>query len=120
MEKPDEHRGGEWAAYVWWRVNRWAKRHKLDNKVSSLGIYNCRKIAGSSTWSQHSWGNALDIGVKDKATGDKVVKFLHRQLRHTEQYRFNIEHCLWWVENHYDHVHIDFSPNYTGTPPCAK
>ena len=29
---------------------------------SHMGWYNRRKIAGSNTWSQHAWANALDIG----------------------------------------------------------
>lgn len=31
--------------------------------VRSLGIYNCRKIAGSDEWSIHSEGRAVDLGV---------------------------------------------------------
>ncbi len=29
----------------------------------SLGTFNCRRIAGSDTWSQHAFGNAVDIGA---------------------------------------------------------
>ena len=31
--------------------------------VISLGDYVCRKIAGSNNYSQHAWGNAVDLGV---------------------------------------------------------
>lgn len=29
----------------------------------SLGTFNCRRIAGSDSWSQHAFGNAVDIGA---------------------------------------------------------
>ena len=100
-------RGPKWANYVYLRV-------KLRNpRVKMLGIWNCRKISGSSSWSQHSWGNAVDIGVPSLAYGDQVRNYLKRHPR------FNIEHDLWRVPDHFDHHHIDFSPNHSGKPPCA-
>jgi hypothetical protein len=35
---------------------------KANTKWTHMGWYNHRKVAGSTTWSQHAWGNALDIG----------------------------------------------------------
>ena len=33
-----------------------------DADWTHMGWYNRRKIAGSTTWSQHSWSNAIDLG----------------------------------------------------------
>lgn len=73
---------------------------------------NCRPIAGSSTWSQHSWANAADIFV-DKQTGDE----LYERLRAT--FGEHIKTILWQVRDHHDHIHLDTWPTGIGTPPCA-
>lgn len=73
---------------------------------------NCRKIAGSSTWSQHSWANAADIFV-DPETGNELKPRL------IEKFGPHIKVILWQVPNHYDHIHVDTWPTGVGTPPCA-
>lgn len=73
---------------------------------------NCRPIAGSSTWSQHSWANAADIFV-DRQTGDELAP----QLR--TMFGPHIRTLLWQVKDHYDHIHVDFWPTGISTPPCA-
>jgi hypothetical protein len=30
-------------------------------KIKFGGVFNCRTVAGSTTFSQHAWGNAVDI-----------------------------------------------------------
>src|SRR4249920_3279575 len=32
--------------------------------IAYAGCYVCKQISGSSSWSQHSWGNALDLFPK--------------------------------------------------------
>ena len=102
-------RGYKWSAFVYARVKLRFPR------VTNMGIYNCRKIAGSSSWSQHSWSNALDIGVPNRDYGNQVNRWLEQR-----KGRLNIEHKLWWVADHYDHIHMDWFPNHTGVPPCGK
>lgn len=86
------------------------------------GRWNCRPISGSSTWSQHAWGAALDIHHVDygysasavhQAWLDKVNGFLVANLD-----RLSIRTRLWRVKDHYDHIHIDFWPRGYGRPPC--
>lgn len=77
-------------------------------------VWNCRKIAGSTTYSQHSWGNAIDILGPTK-TLDEVAFWLQE---HRDQ--LDIRVLLWRVKNHYDHIHIDFWPKGYGTPPCVN
>jgi hypothetical protein len=47
-----------------------------------LGVYNCRPIAGSSTWSQHAYRNAQDIGFRggeNGPLGDRIVAWLESE-----------------------------------------
>lgn len=105
--KPKRRSGPRWAKYVYLRT-------KLRfPKVRFGGIFACRKIAGTDVWSQHAWGNAVDIFVPSLAYGDAVSRWLRRR-------RFNVAHHLWRTTGHYDHIHLDFRPNRRGRPPCAK
>jgi hypothetical protein len=81
----------------------------------SMGIQNCRKQTGNANqWSQHAWGNALDIGVPSLTTGDRVAAYLRANAG-----RLRITNVLWRVADHYDHVHVEGVPLQTGIPPCA-
>lgn len=42
-------------------------------EVRNMSSYSCRRIRGSSTWSEHSKGNALDIGSFKLKNGRVVV-----------------------------------------------
>lgn len=83
--------------------------------IVGFGVYNRRKISGSTTWSQHSWPNALDVHVATLANGDKLFKFLKDNWE-----ALNIKVLLWRVRNHYDHLHIDFWPSGYGTPSLTR
>lgn len=52
-----------------------------------MGGYNRRKIAGKTTWSQHSWWNALDIGPYVGINAQK--KFVNFLLNHTVEGGYN-------------------------------
>jgi len=97
------------------------------------GQWNCRKIGTSSTWSQHSWGNALDLtnvnygystDPENQAYLDTVVDFLR-----VNEEKLSLRMILWRgkslftgnkVSGHQDHIHVDFWPKGYSTPPCAK
>lgn len=92
--------------------------------VTSKGVYNRRKIAGTNTWSQHAWANAWDIGPPkgepyyNAPTLDDVARHM-RDLR-SRGVLVNgaqIGTILWRVRNHYDHIHIERAPKQRGTPP---
>lgn len=84
-------------------------------KVTSLGVANCRRIDGSSQWSQHAWNDAWDIGGS-VAELDRVAHYLQ-----ANKGRLHIRNILWrGVPAHYpSHIHVDFDPPNTGTPSCA-
>lgn len=85
--------------------------------VANLGVLVIKKISGSSVWSQHSYGNAVDIGVANMAVGDDVAAWAKRQA--------GVRNVLWRVPDHFDHVHVDFEPPWCGSPysdphPCGS
>ena len=105
------------------------------------GIFNCRGIAGSGSWSQHAWANADDVMVgpwgtasgSNRARGDALVNWLLSSVTTTggpmlRYQAYGIRTILWWgrsrltgswIAGHTDHVHVDFWPKGNYTPPCA-
>lgn len=88
--------------------------------LESWGICNCRRISGSSTWSQHAWCNAEDIhrdlpGKTVLQSLDPVHAWLSRN-----RAKLGIEHLIYRTTSHWDHIHSDMRPNGRGTPPCAR
>ncbi len=88
------------------------------------GIHVCRKIYGSSSWSQHSWDDACDMGVgNDKKAGDEIHRWSVVNEKQFGGYCENI----WWetpstgdpTQDHRDHGHRSLAPCHKGTPPCA-
>ena len=80
-----------------------------------VGVYNCRKIANSQTYSQHSWSNANDIYTEDKDLQDTIAADLE------DKFGDQIRNILTWRYNaaHWNHVHVDMWPKGYLTPPCA-
>ena len=82
-----------------------------------IGVTAVRFIEGTTTWSQHAYGNAVDF----MCTGD-----LHRRIAYfldANRGGLDIAHLLADpyfpspLGNHYNHVHADFFPQWGGTPP---
>ena len=92
-------------------------------EVQSLGIYNRRPIAGTSTWSQHSWGNAVDITTADWLELRELTPAHYALLDEVYEWimanyaSLAARYVLWRRPSHYNHIHIDFHPKGTGTPP---
>lgn len=98
----------------------------------SWGIFNCRPIAGSSSWSQHAWGNAEDFSDGGVAapeaerwfnrnkTALPIAELIGRgriwtKARSSEGFRSLSSS----THQHHDHWHVSADPLGTGTPPCA-
>lgn len=98
----------------------------------SWGIYNCRAIAGSTSWSQHAWGNAEDLsedGVASEAAGGWLFANRNRlpiseliglrrvwsRARASEGWRALSTSS----HQHLDHWHVSADPLSSGRPPCA-
>jgi len=82
----------------------------------------CRHIKNDPDrpWSQHSWENALDIGVPNASTGWTVYAWLiankGRLSLSTICFK-GIGGCD--AADHQTHIHVSGSPKLKGTPPCA-
>ena len=87
------------------------------------GVWNCRKISGSNSWSQHSWGAAGDLTHKDYgySTSPEHQAYLDTVAEWFDEHRaeLSIWAYLWRTSGHYDHIHVDFEPRGADTPPCA-
>jgi len=113
--------------------------------ISYAGCYVCKKISGSSSWSQHSWGNALDLFP----VGGKPLAIIQAELRDianavvyqathkTKANRFRklevaevIDHDgrrIWTPSQGWHdyggttgaHIHVSAAPLKTGQPACA-
>ena len=110
--------------------NIWTFTHRQARELEArfgplnyvnLGIFNCRTIAGSSTWSQHAWAHALDWALHreqaDGGTGKIHMQAMDVVVRRVRE-RWNCD-TQWKVPNHWDHCHTSGCPRKTGTPPCA-
>jgi hypothetical protein len=125
------------------RVVRVLQRAKIRHSINYASVYACRKIAGSDSWSQHSWGNAVDLFPRGdidshdavrraianfvvKNTTQRTTANLGRKLAVSEV----IDHSgrrIWTPERGWheytgttgDHVHVSGDPLRSGTPPCA-
>ena len=98
----------------------------------SWGIFNCRPIAGSSSWSQHAWGNAEDFSHDGVAAAEAerwfnanrtklpIAELIGRgkiwtKARASEGFRALSSSA----NQHHDHWHVSAEPLGSGTPPCA-
>jgi hypothetical protein len=92
---------------------------------SSLGIFNCRPIRGSSALSVHACGRAADLGVPVNAAGHRAAyEFLRRLAPHLTRLGvcyFIFNRTQWsstrarsgeryaGVHPHYDHIHMELT-----------
>jgi len=98
----------------------------------SWGIYNCRPIAGSTSWSQHAWGNAEDFSEAGVASED-AERWLFANRNRLPISELIGRRRVWssarasegWralsssAHQHLDHWHVTAHPLMTGSPPCA-
>lgn len=98
----------------------------------SWGIFNCRPIAGSASWSQHAWGNAEDFSDGGVAAEEAerwfntnktklpIAELIGRgriwtKARASEGFRALSASA----HQHHDHWHVSADPLEAGAPPCA-
>lgn len=95
-------------------------------QTGSLGVYVCKDIIGTDIYSQHSWGNAVDLA----AQGDLLATMAAYAIENSERLKirtlcFNSQ--SWTPDggyggvckgDHTTHLHADFLPGCTGVPPC--
>lgn len=98
----------------------------FGDSITQTGIVSIRPIAGTDTPSQHSYGNAVDIFCATDADESRVEAWA---IRNNVRYsvRLVIHNGYQWYKGarsrypgsdpHTSHVHVDFWPQYGGTPP---
>lgn len=91
---------------------------EFSGKWEAWGIYVYKHIAGSSTWSDHSYvnnpanwcGRAIDVHPASMSIGDTIKSRVMAENSITSRLRY----LLWRVPDHYDHLH--FSMEDPGSP----
>jgi hypothetical protein len=113
--------------------------------ISYAGCFVCKKILDSSTWSQHAWGNALDLFPVGGGTKAELQRRL-RQIANSVVYQAThktranrlrklevaevIDHDagrIWTPSQGWHsyggtsgaHIHVSAAPLRTGVPACA-
>lgn len=124
-----------------WAFDTMQRSHPARNGlVHFAGVFSCRRIANSSSWSQHAFGNAIDHFANEADLETIAMNFEIQATRKTFANR-KVEapiHYIIWKEgkggiwspdrgwHDYSgfhpatHVHVDFLPEREGTPSCAK
>lgn len=107
-----------------------ALRWTFDKTWRAGSPFSCRRVAGTWTWSQHAWGNALDI-FASRDTMYAISRFLARRSPRLPVQQVIYARQVWTSSSpywhyyggsnpHYDHVHVTGLPYRMGTPPCAS
>lgn len=132
------------------RVNRVLARSKAARNIASGGVFNCRVISGTSTYSQHAYGNAVDlfpsalyakveyhgdVNAELHAIADAVVLHTTKRTIANRGRKLSVSqvidhnhHRIWTHEDgwhYYDgatgaHVHVSGAPLRTGKPACSQ
>jgi hypothetical protein len=82
-----------------------------------MGAFVCRKIDGSSTWSQHAHHNAYDFRIR-RASNPELSIDTEATTKVVNGTRSASEK-IWQSAGHYFHAHITGDPKRFGTPACA-
>ncbi|MAV47547.1 MAG: extensin family protein [Alphaproteobacteria bacterium TMED89] len=98
------------------------RKHKKEPlvRIRHLGSYNCRKIGGSSVWSQHAFANAIDVAGLEFEDGSILTMTDHwesepilKDLARTACDYFNVVLSPEYNALHHDHLHFDLGPYRT-------
>lgn len=118
------------------RIHRVARAaYAYDKDVVCLGTQVCKKIYGTSVWSQHAYGNAIDLAFRlpppvgfSMARQYQLADYLAEWGDDLEIGTIIIGHKVWspslgwhtYQGQYHTHVHVDCVPPGTGWPECAR
>jgi hypothetical protein len=83
-----------------------------------MGGFVCRRIDGSSSWSNHAFHNAFDFRIR-KAKADSGSIDTTATSKVVNAVKSKVAEALWLVASHYFHAHLTGDPKKFGTPECA-
>jgi hypothetical protein len=95
-----------------------AVRQRFPGAVYQGG-FQCRPIiphngGTSDEWSEHAWGNAVDIDGPDEGTEQAIMAFAE-----SNRFVFGVNNVI-GPGSAVPSVHVDFLPSHAGqVPPCA-
>lgn len=105
------------------RVKRlWRAVYTWFPHAVNLGIFACRKIAGSDRFSEHAWFDAWDVASPKSAKTLKPDGYLDAIVSHIRRVgdRFITRIIYRDGGAHESHAHVDVDPDHRGMPPCAR
>lgn len=88
---------------MWGHLNT---RHELDHVKSGIWGYNCRFIAGTTTWSAHAWGIAVDVSAAFEHVGH-----YHSHVNDTHADLWE-RHRWYWGKAFGDAMHFQYADGY--------
>jgi hypothetical protein len=83
-----------------------------------MGGFVCRRIDGSSTWSNHAFHNAFDFRVR-RASNPEMSIDTEATTKVVNKVKAKAAEALWQTSGHYFHAHLTGDPKKFGTPVCA-
>lgn len=100
----------------------WSYGKAKYGDVRFLGAYVCKHIAGSYVMSQHSYGNAVDFGRDSMSELEDLARYLLDNAGALDLQHLIVGDRIWtrgYGWSHYSgdyhyHVHVDFTPQYSG------
>lgn len=104
----------------------WSAVKAVFPNISFLGAYVCKRIAGTTQLSQHSYGNAVDIGAGSMDQLETIAHWVVAKANELSVEHVIVNKSIWtrgqgWHYytgiTHY-HVHVDANPNLSG--PCRE
>jgi hypothetical protein len=120
------------------------QRTRIAKSIAYGGVFSCRRISGSTSWSQHAFGNAVDLFPKGTEYAEKralcmkiangvVYQAKHRTAANNRR-KLDVAEVIdhengrmWTPGGGWGpyggaaglHVHVTAAPKKTGTPACA-
>ena len=88
---------------VWGHIN---SRHDNDHVKSGIWGYSCRYIAGTTKWSAHAWGIAIDASASYEHVGHYHS---HENYAHSDTWE---RHGWYWGKAFGDAMHFQYADNY--------
>ena len=92
-----------------------------------LGAYVCKNILGTSTHSQHSYGDAVDIGASAQFVLEEIANWCVARADELQLEHVIVGAMVWtrgvgwhaYTGEYHAHVHLDFHPNVDPSLPCG-
>ncbi|MEX0990653.1 MAG: M15 family metallopeptidase [Actinomycetota bacterium] len=88
---------------MWGHINT---HHDNDHVKSGIWGYACRYIDGTSSWSTHAWGIAIDVSASFEHVGHYHS---HVNGAHADTWE---RHRWYWGKNFGDAMHFQYADNY--------